>query len=218
MFIQLYFLFCIQIFAFVLHLVTISLFSYFLSHDLGFFIFAVPFSFILSLLFFSVFLLFSHAHFRFSSFLSLFIFLFLVVFFVLFFSFFLLSVFDSFFCFQLFFLRLVHDVLVVSVVLYSFCFYLSHHFRVFLLFLSLTPLFFAFCSRWFSPRLVFSVSFSAFNLLFSLSFGFFRFFKSICSPTHCILLLQSISLFLNLFIPHPIGFEILMLCDNVFYS
>ena len=169
--------------------------------------------------FFSVFLLFSHAHFPFSSFLSLFIFLFLVVFlFCFFFSFFLLSVFDSFFCFQLFFLRLVHDVLVVSVVLYSFCFYLSHHFRVFLLFLSLTPLFFAFCSRWFSPRLVFSVSFFAFNLLFSLSFGFFRFFKSICSPTHCILLLQSISLFLTLFIPRPIGFEFLMVCENVFYS
>ena len=143
---------------------------------------------------------------------SLFLFSWLFFCFV-FFSFVLLSVFDSFFCFQLFFLRLVHDVLVVFVVLYSFCFYLSHHFRVFLLFLSLTQLFFAFCSRWFSPRLVFSVSFSAFNLLFSLSFGFFRFFfKSICSPTHCILLLQSISLFLTLFIPRPIGFEFLMVC------
>ena len=89
-FIELYFLFCIQIFAFILRLVTISLFSYFLFHDLGFFIFAVPFSFFLSLSFFSVFLLFSHAHFPFSSFLSLFIFLFLVVFFcfVFFFHFF----------------------------------------------------------------------------------------------------------------------------------
>ena len=87
-FIELYFLFCIQIFAFVLRLVTISLFSYFLSHDLGFFMFGVPFSFILSLLFFSVFLLFSHAHFPFSSFLSLFIFLFLVVFLFCFFHFF----------------------------------------------------------------------------------------------------------------------------------
>ena len=171
-----------------------------------------------SIAFFSVFLLFSHAHFPFSSFLSLFIFLFLVFFLFCFFFMFSFVCFWLIFCFQLYFLRLVHDVLVVSVVLYSFCFYLSHHFRVFLLFLSLTPIFFAFCSRWFSPRLVFSVSFSAFNLLFSLSFGFFRFFKSICSPTHCILLLQSISLFLTLFIPHPIGFEFLMLCEHVFYS
>ena len=85
-------------FAFVLRLVTISLFSLFLSHDLGFFIFAVPFSLILSLLFFSVFLLFSHAHFPFSSFLSLFIFLFLVVFLFCFFFIF------SFVCFWFIFL------------------------------------------------------------------------------------------------------------------
>ena len=148
--------------------------------------------------FFSVFLLFSHAHFPFSSFLSLFIFLFLVVFLFCFFHFFFCLFLIHFFVsncfsygwFMMFLWFLLYCILSVftSLIIFEFSF--------------------SFC--------LFSVSFSAFNLLFSLSFGFFRFFKSICSPTHCILLLQSISLFLTLFIPRPIGFEFLMVCENVF--
>ena len=56
---------------------------------------------------------------------------------------------------------------------------------------SLIP-FFAFHCRWLSPRLLFFwlFSFCAFKLLLFCLFGFFRIFKSICSPVRIFLLLS----------------------------
>ena len=121
-----------------------------LSHDFGFFIFAVPFSFILRFCFF--FCVLSLAHLPFSSFLFCLG--------CLLTSFLFLSVFDSIFCYLLFFYGGF-----LMFLWFSFCSFLSHQLRFFLFLVN--SLFSLFAPDGFLPD---SCFFFVFLLCFQASF------------------------------------------------
>ena len=93
--------------------------------------------------------------------------------------------------FSWFFLRWVPDVLMVFVVLYSFCFFLSHLFRFFVHFFLLIPFSLLAPVGYLPDSCFFSVFLHCFQPSFNV-FCFFCNFEAICSPTHYIFLLLSI--------------------------